>query len=166
MSDPSLFGIVNSNRDFSNKNSWGGNQFNSSFPAALACYMESMGLKLKYLVLDENLGVTHEFISVEQFFGKSYSDPDLYYSFESYFLSYQKFVVGNLPRIDLVTMDNTDSKCLRGIEIKLTALPDNSTCEGNDEQYGCEIVVRPDTIVYMALSIISAYSDVKDDLQK
>lgn len=35
----SLFGLKNSNRDFSSKDNWGKNQFNSSFPAALACYM-------------------------------------------------------------------------------------------------------------------------------
>jgi hypothetical protein len=164
--NPSLFGIANSNRDFSSKDSWGKNQFNSSFPAALACYIESQGLELKYLILDEKLRVSHKFISAKKFFGKTYSDTDLYFSFESDFLPYQKYVVGNLPRIDLVTMDSASNKCLRGIEIKLTALPDNSTCEASDERYGCELVVRPDTIVYIALSIISAYSDSRKVLEE
>ena len=63
-------------------------------------------------------------------------------------------VLNNLPRIDLVTMNAKTGHCLKGIEIKLTALPDNSTCHLNSKEFGCEIVVRPDTIVYMALSII------------
>ncbi|RKZ70412.1 MAG: HindVP family restriction endonuclease, partial [Candidatus Parabeggiatoa sp. nov. 1] len=41
--EPRLFGIKHSNRDFSNKESWGKNQFNSSFPVALACYMSDKG---------------------------------------------------------------------------------------------------------------------------
>ena len=31
---PCLYGIKNSNRDFSNADAWGKNQFNSSFPAS------------------------------------------------------------------------------------------------------------------------------------
>jgi hypothetical protein len=36
---PSLFGIKYSNRNFEQKDSWGKNQFNSSFPVALTSYM-------------------------------------------------------------------------------------------------------------------------------
>ncbi len=39
--NPRLFGIVRSNRDYSLKDTWGKIQFNSSFPAALACYLYS-----------------------------------------------------------------------------------------------------------------------------
>jgi site-specific DNA-cytosine methylase len=49
MENPGLFGIRYSNRDFTQKNSWGKNQFNSSFPAALACYMSSKQLKANYI---------------------------------------------------------------------------------------------------------------------
>jgi len=42
---PRLFGIVNSNRDYATPYSWGKNQFNSSFPAALACYLYSKKMK-------------------------------------------------------------------------------------------------------------------------
>ncbi|MFR9502798.1 MAG: HindVP family restriction endonuclease, partial [Rikenellaceae bacterium] len=38
---PNLFGLKYSNRDFSNKDAWGKNQFNSSFPASLLVYMYS-----------------------------------------------------------------------------------------------------------------------------
>ena len=64
---------------------------------------------------------------------------------------------------DLVILDNETNENLAGIEIKLTALPDNTTCELPDNKFGCEIVVRPDTIVYLVLSIISnAGADVKE----
>ena len=51
MKKPSLFGIKHSNRDFTSKGSWGKNQFNSSFPAALTAFIHSKGLNCKYLVL-------------------------------------------------------------------------------------------------------------------
>jgi len=42
---PFLFGIKHSNRDFSDRNTWGKNQFNSSFPAALSAYLSHKGLE-------------------------------------------------------------------------------------------------------------------------
>lgn len=47
---PRLFGLTNSNRDFSLKDTWGKNQFNSSFPIALCCYMASKGIDVNYLI--------------------------------------------------------------------------------------------------------------------
>lgn len=151
---PSLFGITNSNRDFTQKETWGKNQFNSSFPASLVCYMASRNLKLKYLKLNGGLEVLHDYLDPNELLGLKYDDPNLFFSFESDYSPFQKLVVNNLPRIDLVTMNSRNGNCLKGIEIKLTALPDNSTCRLTDDKFGCEIVVRPDTIVYMALSII------------
>ncbi|WP_242026087.1 HindVP family restriction endonuclease [Anabaena sp. FACHB-1391] len=39
-----LFGLTHSNRDFSQRESWGKNQFNNSFPASLACYTALPGV--------------------------------------------------------------------------------------------------------------------------
>lgn len=49
---PRLYALNHSNRDFSQRDSWGKNQFNNSFPTALACYMHSQGLDPVYLKLD------------------------------------------------------------------------------------------------------------------
>ena len=53
--NPRLYGINRSNRDFSQKETWGKNQFNSSFPAALACYLYSKGLQAVYITTDKNM---------------------------------------------------------------------------------------------------------------
>ncbi|MDA7857973.1 HindVP family restriction endonuclease [bacterium] len=151
---PDLFGVTNSNRDFTQRETWGKNQFNSSFPASLVCYMASKNLKLKYIKLNGNSEVAHDYLDPEELLGLKYNNPDLFFSFESDYSPFQKLVVNNLPRIDLVTMNLKNGNCLKGIEIKLTALPDSSTCHLVDDKFGCEIVVRPDTIVYMSLSII------------
>ncbi len=152
--NPSLFGIDNSNRDFTLKETWGKNQFNSSFPASLVCYMASKNLPLNYLTLSKTGKVDHGYLSHDNLFGTVFNDLNLFFAFESDYLPFQKLVFNSLPRIDLVTMDSKSNTCLRGIEIKLTALPDNSTCLLPENKYGSEIVCRPDTIVYMALSII------------
>lgn len=159
MQKPGLFGINHSNRNFENKDSWGKNQFNSSFPTALAVFMETQGFGSVYLKLDSNLKVIHDSISTSELFGINPMSDELFYSFESPYLPYQQFLIGSFPRIDIVTMNKTTSSCLRGIEVKLTAIPDNSTCLLSENQYGSELVIRPDTIVYLACSIVSRYQN-------
>jgi hypothetical protein len=111
------------------------------------------------LTLDKNKQVKHGKISIQNLLGINPNSDDLFYSFESIYSPYQQFVKGNLPRIDLVTQNKQSGNCLKGLEIKLTALPDNSTCNLTDEQFGSEIVVRPDTVVYLACSIALIYKD-------
>jgi hypothetical protein len=156
---PGLFGINHSNRDFSQRTSWGKNQFNSAFPASLASYMASQKLDNVYLRLGKTQQVIHDKISTQALYGIEPDSNDLFYSFESIYSPYQQFVKGNLPRIDLVIQNRKFGNCLKGIEIKLTALPDNSTCDLLEDLFGTEIVIRPDTIVYLACSIASIYKD-------
>lgn len=157
---PGLFGLENSNRDFSQEESWGKNQFNSSFPASLACFMFSKGMDPIYIELGSNLRVAHKEIPLKQVFGLDPLIKNLHFSFESVFSPFLPYIIGTLPRIDLVTIDSScrPVRFLRPIEIKLTALPDNQTCETHPDQYGSEIVVRPDTICYLALQISMIYS--------
>lgn len=161
---PSLFGLRNSNRDFNKKESWGKNQFNTSFPAALACYMHYKRLEPAYLVLNSNLQVIHKNTSVADLFHIQPDSNSLYFAFERDYPPYQKLIIGSLPRIDLVIIDLYSNECLQRLEIKLTALPDNSTCEQSEDKYSCEIVVRPDSIIYLALSIIEIYENRTKEL--
>jgi hypothetical protein len=55
---------------------------------------------------------------------------------------------------------------MQGLEIKLTALPDNSTCDLTEDKFGAEIVVRRDTIVYLACSIASLYKNKRNALKE
>jgi hypothetical protein len=146
-----LFGLTNSNRDFTQADAWGKNQFNASFPAALTCYMVSRGISPIYLQLDTNLQIKHGLIDTGKLLGQDYND--LFFAFESDFPPYRPLVIGTLPRVDLVTQYNGQS--LVALEVKLTALPDETTYHLSEELYGCELVIRPDTIVYMALQIAS-----------
>jgi len=87
-----------------------------------------------------------------------------FFSFESPFAPYQQLVTGSLPRVDVVTQLRSNGESLRPIEIKLTALPDYSTCNLSEEFYGCELVIRPDTIVYLACSIAINYRNRRQEL--
>lgn len=163
--NPGLFGVQYSNRDFSLTDTWGKNQFNSSFPAGLASYIHSKGLMNNYLILGDDLRVKHSKLSTEELFGIDPTSDDLFFGFEAPYTPYQQLLIGHLPRVDLVTQSRSTGECLRPIEIKLTALPDNSTCALDEEYYGCEIVIRPDTIVYLACSIVANFKDNRDTLK-
>lgn len=149
---PSLFWLIKTNRDFTQKEAWGKNQFNSSFPAALCCFLAAKDLPANYLAIKGgkfDIGS----ISIDSVLGTTPDHSDAYFAFESQHTPYQKFVIGTLPRTDLVMQRESTGECLSGLEIKLTALPDNTTCDLDESLYGSEIVVRPDTIVYLACSI-------------
>lgn len=154
---PGLFGIQHANRDYTQLETWGKNQFNSSFPAALACWLYSSGLKAVYIKADAQLSPVIDHIGIDEVFRIDPMSEQAFYSFESPFLPYQRYVVGNLPRNDLVIMNWEAGGCLSSLEIKLTALPDNSTCHLTEDLYGSELVIRPDTIIYLACSIIQKF---------
>lgn len=163
---PGLFGLEFTNRDFTKPKYWGKNQFNSSFPASLACYMHSKGVNPVYLRLDKNKNVAHTEISLPELFGLAPLSNELHFAFETTFSIYVTYAKGTVPRADLVTMNRSSKppQLLRALEVKLTALPDNTTYQSSEENYGCEIVVRPDTIVYLALGLAQVYRDERDDL--
>lgn len=134
---PGLFGITHSNRDFSLKDTWGKNQFNSSFPAALACYLYSKELKAVYYKTDSSMQTVIEHIGIEDLYKADPLGDDTYFAFETQFTPFQKYVLGSIPRNDLVIMNGTQS--VSSLEIKLTALPDNPTCDFSEDAYGSEI---------------------------
>ena len=95
---PGLFGITHSNRDFSLKDTWGKNQFNSSFPAALACYLYSKELKAFYYKTDSSMQTVIEHIGIEDLYKADPLGDDTYFAFETQFTPFQKYVLGSIPR--------------------------------------------------------------------
>lgn len=161
MSTPSLYGIKQSNRNFADPYYWGKNQFNSSFPAALACYMRDANLSAVYLRLDSECKTNISEADLSEVFGTKLPNKDLYFSFETIYDPFKAFVADQLPPIDLVLKD-TQGNFIRPLEIKLTTLPDDGTSGLSEEEYGSEIVVRSPTIKYMALSIVSCCNNESD----
>ena len=150
---PNLFGLKYTNRDFSKKNSWGKNQFNSSFPASLCCYMHSKNLKANYFIIKNKEFKIHD-IGFDELFGLDPNGDELFFNFETQFHEYSKLINNNIPRTDLVTSNRFNNNQIADLEIKLTALPDHTTATLGENLYGSEIVIRPDTIIYLVCSII------------
>jgi len=151
-----LYGLEKSNRE--PKDFWGKNQFNSTFPIALCCYMRDKGIKPVYLTLNDDLKIVpaDNKIGFEDVFGTS--NKKVYFAFEDDFKEYRKYLHDELDNTDLITSYN--NKELNHLEIKQTVLPANSTCRLHEEHWGCEIVFRPNSFVYACLS---AFRQLKED---
>ncbi len=153
---PALFGLQHANRDFSKPEGWSKNNFNTAFPVALLCYMHVAALSTVYIVANSS-ATQHESLPVETLMRQNPLAPTTYYAFESDFVPYRPYVVGHLPRSDVVVMNQASGICHSAFEIKLTALPDNATAALPDQQQSCELVIRPDTIVQLAITLLHAY---------
>lgn len=154
---PGLFGQKHSNRDYTKADSWGKNQFNSSFPASLVAYMYSKGIKPVYIKTNKKNEIIHSEIGSVDLFGIDPLSEAAYYNFEAGFPLYEKFYQGKREHIDLVMRNNNTREELTGLEVKLTALPDNTTKVLPESDWGAEIVVRSPTICFLACSICENY---------
>lgn len=164
LASDNLFGLRNSNRDFSLEDSWGKNKFSSSFPVALTCYLYARAIRPIFIRLDDSLSTLHCEVEQKDLFGH-YSLDKIFFAFEDTYDPLSKYVDGNMPRIDLVVRKNNSYKsAISCLEVKLTALPDNATCQLDETGWGSELVIRPDTIVYLACLIADKFPD-RDELK-
>lgn len=154
---PGLFGQKHSSRDYTSPECWGKNQFNSSFPASLVAYMYSKNVKPVYIKTEDTNSVAHSYISADEIFGISPLDDNAFYNFEAGYTPYEKYYSGKREKIDLVMVRRDTDTAIGGLEIKLTAIPDNTTKKLTENNYGSEIVIRPPTICFLACSICSNY---------
>ena len=162
----SLYGISHSNRKSSAL--WGKNQFNSTFPTALACYMRDKGIPAVYLSLGEDLAVTVSEITIDELFNSEEPNERLRFDFESPFAPYQNYALDAIRGIDLVVKhegDSTDTGWRRALEVKLTVIPDNTTCARPEADWSPELVIRPASTKYCALGIYHRNRARKDEIR-
>ena len=157
MSDPlpALYGLENSSR--TGPDLWGKNQFNSNFPIALACYMRDLEINPVYVAVNDDFThrTTDQEITIEDVFRSSAKGTGVRFEFESAFSAFARFTSDTLPSIDLVTMDANGLE-LAPLEIKLTVLPDESTFERPENQWGTEIVIRPVTSAHATFALANS----------
>lgn len=154
-----LYGISHSNRNFKDPFYWGKNQFNSSFPIALCCYMRDRGAKALCITMRPDLTTGVEEIPIGDVFGTNLPNTEIYFRFESPFEPFKPLVEDSLEKIDVVIVNALTKEEIRPLEIKLTTLPDDGTSSFSEERYGSEIVVRSPTMRYVALSMLAANKD-------
>ena len=162
-----LFGIEHSNR--TTDKHWGKNCFNSSFPAATANYMlvhDIPAIYIKLIEVNGQLKVIPTEISIRDVFNCGTKQPsDLYFSFETVFEPYQKYSFDPVDGIDLVIKD-TNGNFLAPLEVKLTVMPDSTTYEKPEDQWGSEVVIRSATTSYCALGMFDAVRDHAYDIRE
>lgn len=156
-----LFGQRHSSRDYCKAESWGKNQFNSSLPASLVAYMYSRGISPVYIRTDSGNAIVHQYIDGAQLLGIDPLSDAAYYNFEAGYTPYEQFYTGVREKIDLVMLNRATNEVLSGLEVKLTALPDNTTKGLDESQWGSEIVMRPPTINFLACSICACFSSAR-----
>lgn len=159
---PALFGQKHSSRDYTNADCWGKNQFNSSFPASLVAYMYSKNIDPVYICTDRENKIVHRYIDGRTLFGIDPLSDDAYYNFEAGYSPFERFYSGEREKIDLVMQRYSTGQVLSGLEVKLTAIPDNTTKNLDETMWGSEIVMRPPTINFLACSICSNYTSQTD----
>jgi hypothetical protein len=161
--EPTLYGIEHSNR--AKKDFWGKNQFNSTFPVALACYMRDKGIKPVYISVSTNFEIVNTEIPFDDVFRTTLPNKDLNFCFESKFEPYQTFSREDIGGIDLVVKDTQDN-FLTPLEIKLTVLPDDGTSKLKETEWGSELVIRPATTKYAALGMVQSIQDRLEEVRE
>lgn len=161
ITQPGLFGQKHSSRDYTKSECWGKNQFNSSFPASLTAYMYSKNILPVYIKTKADNSIIHKKIESKELFGIDPLSDDAYYNFEAGFAPFEKYYQGEREKIDLVMMNVKSDEVLSGLEVKLTALPDNTTKSLDETLWGTEIVMRPPTICFLVCSICANYNTLE-----
>jgi HindVP restriction endonuclease len=77
--------------------------------------LECQGFDNVYLKLDEKLQTYHSSINTTNLYGANPVSQDIFYSFESPYLPFQQLIIGDFPRVDLVTLSRKNNSSLRGI---------------------------------------------------
>jgi hypothetical protein len=161
--EPTLYGIEHSNR--AKKDFWGKNQFNSTFPVALACYMRDKGIKPVYISLSPDFEIVNSEVPFDDIFRTTLPNKDLNFCFESKYEPYEAFSREDIGGIDLVVKD-IQGKFLTPLEIKLTVLPDDGTSKLKETQWGSELVIRPATTKYAALGMVQSIQNRLEDVRE
>jgi hypothetical protein len=161
--EPTLYGIEHSNR--AKKDFWGKNQFNSTFPVALACYMRDKGIKPVYISLSADFEIINSEVPFDDIFRTKLPNKDLNFCFESKFEPYQAFSHEDIGGIDLVVKDMQDN-FITPLEIKLTVLPDDGTSKLKETHWGSELVIRPATTKYAALGMVQSIQTRLEDVRE
>ncbi len=152
-----LYGLYNSNR--SPDDHWGKNCFNSSFPAATACYMLDNNINAIYIKLEKvngRLEVVPSTIPLRDVFNcGTLSTNELKFCFETVYEPYQQYSFDKIDGIDLVITD-MNGHYLSPLEVKLTVIPTSATSHLPQEQWGSELVIRSATTSYCALGMFDS----------
>ena len=93
---PRLFGIERSNRDYTVADTWK-NQFNSSFPASLACYLHSKGMKAVYIKSEARYEKDLQYIGIDELYGIDPLGDDIFFRLKHNIHHFKNMLLGRFP---------------------------------------------------------------------
>jgi hypothetical protein len=124
--------------------------------------MRDEGIKPVYVhTTKEGVTASDEIISFDDVFNSNAPTCSLQFNFESKFPEFLAYSFDSLESIDLVVCDENGNG--RALEVKLTVLPDDATSKKSQDKWGCELVIRPVSVRYAALTIYQSLKHKKDE---
>lgn len=154
-----LYGMENSNHDFTSPKSLGKNIFTNAFPLAMLQYMhihKNMTIpEIRAVKLNElDVGTTHVPTSWADIIGTT--PETARFNFETVFNGYNKYTHNSANKSDVVVA-NASGEHTRPLELKLVVVPTSSTAKKARDKQSCEIVTRPSTVEQIAFSIANSF---------
>lgn len=159
---PGLYGITARNASRLGDDLWGKNQFNSTFPLALALYMRDNEIDPVAVIAREGGIVADDQVwNMAQIVGSAEQEP--YYCFEAKYEPYAKYSRNAVDKIDLVIL--AGKVPFAALEVKLTVVPDISTASKGEHLWAPELVMRPVSSAHAMMSVAAGLL-TRDELQK
>lgn len=161
---PALYGIRQSNHDFSQEAAWGKNTFTNSLPIALAQYLNAERgagiIEIRAVRGDDGeIETSQAEVALEKIWNAPPEEASFH--FERVFDGFRKFgAEGQANQSDVVVLD-AEGNHRRGLEVKLVVVPTSSTANNPLETQSCEIVARPPTIEQLAFSIARSFGEAR-----
>lgn len=119
------------------------------FPSIISSIYEQQKYVPRFICTNKNNEIVHKYISAIDLLGIDPLSEDSYYDYEAGYYPYEQYYTANRKeKIDLVMINRSTQSPMSGLEVKLTTLPDNTTKDLPDAEYGSEIVVRSPTILF------------------
>lgn len=130
--------------------------------------MRDKGIPAVYLALADDLTVRAEEIAIEALFNSERPNDQLQFDFEIPYEPYQQYAFDTIGGIDLVVKhhgDDAETRWKRPLEVKLTVVPDNTTCRRAESEWSPELVIRPASIKYCALGTYHNCREQRDQIR-
>ncbi|WP_369743040.1 HindVP family restriction endonuclease [Pseudidiomarina sp. PP-1MA] len=117
-----------------------------------------------YLCTNQELQVEAREEGFDFIFGTDVANNELSFLFESKFEPYQEYSRTDIKGIDLVL--KLGDSFIRALEVKLTVIPDDTTANDRESDWGTELVIRPASTSYAALGIFDSIKPFRARLKE
>jgi hypothetical protein len=122
-----------------------------------------------YVILEEGLTASTTDLPIGKLFNSDLPNSALRFDFESRYQPYQEYALDDIGVIDLIIKnhgDATDEAWRRPLEVKLTVIPDETTCRLPEVDWSPELVIRPASTKYCAVGIYDSCKNRRNEIRE